>query len=207
MRSLIVSAFVVSLAVSTPAWSQTLTFRGLSYNSKQADVLKIFPLARPQNYCRAGETVSRNASGLSLCEQLSVDGYVLDNVSFDLTFVFNPDGTLRYVSLIKMFGKYGKDEGNTVPVGTINTTFTSLADLLSSKYGPAVADPPGSFLRRGAPDSELEWQPGRGTKWQDGGDRISLRSDGTESKTTPGLFRGTVQIFYTLARCDEFNKF
>ena len=94
-----------------------------------------------------------------------------------------------------------------MPVGTIKTTFTSLADLLSSKYGPAVADPPGSFLRRGVADSELEWQPGRGTKWQAGGDRISLSSDGTESKTTPGLFRGTVQIFYRLARRNEFNKF
>jgi hypothetical protein len=206
MRSFLISVFAVSLAIATPAWSQNLTFRGLSSTSTRADVLKTFPLAQSQNFCRKGETVSRNAGGLKLCEELSFEGYMLDNVSFDATFLFNPDGTLRYISLLKLFGTYQTDDGS-VPVGTINTTFTSLADLLSSKYGPAVTDPPGSFLRRGAPDSGLEWQPGRGTKWQAGGDRISLRSDGTESKTTPGLFRGTVQIFYTLARREEFDKF
>lgn len=206
MRSFLAFVFVLSLTIATPAWSQSLTFRGLSSISKNADVLKVFPLSQPQNFCRKGETVSRNASGLTQCEELTFEGYMLDNVSFHATFRFNPDGTLRYISLLKLFGTYQTDDGS-VPVETINTTFTSLADLLSSKYGPAVADLPGSFLRRGAPNSEREWQPGRGTKWQTGGDRISLRSDGTESKTTPGLFRGGVHIFYTLARREEFDKF
>ena len=207
MRPLFVSAFTLCLVVATPAWSQSLAFRGLSSNSTNADVLKVFPLARTENDCRAGDTVSRNAEGLTACARLSTEGYMLDNVSFDVSFVFNPDGKLRYVSLIKMFGRYGRDEGDVVPVATIRSTFTSLADLFSSKYGPAVTDPPGSYLRQGAADSELEWQPGRGTKWQGGGDRISLSSSGTESKTTPGLFRGTIQIFYRLARRDEFSKF
>jgi hypothetical protein len=206
MRSFLIPLFALSLAVATPAWSQKLTFRGLGSTSTRADVLKTFPLAQSQNYCRTGETVSRNADGLTLCEQLLFNDYMLDNVSFVATFLFNPDGTLRYVSLQKLFGTYRTDDGS-VPVGTINTAFTSLADLLSSKYGSAVANPPGSFLRRGAPDSELEWQPGRGTKWQAGGDRISLSSDGTESKTTPGLFRGSVHVFYTFARLEEFDKF
>lgn len=206
MKSFIVSAFVISLVVATPAWSQNLSFRGLSSTSKRADVLKVFPLSHSRNYCSASETVSRSADGLTLCEQLLFEGYMLDNVSFDVTFAFNPDGTLRYVSLLKLFGTYRTDEGS-VPVAIIRSTFVSLADLLSSKYGPAVTDPPGSFLQRGVAGSKLEWQPGRGTKWQAGGDRISLSSDGTESKTTPGLFRGAIQIFYTLARREEFNRF
>lgn len=197
---------VVSLMCASPAMSEALTLRGLGASAKSADVRKVFPQARPQNDCRQGETVSRSAEGETLCAQLTFDGYLLDNIPFDVTFVFNPDGTLRYISLLKLYGTFQTDEGS-VRAGTINSTFTSLADLLSSKYGPAVANPPGSYLRRGPVDNEFEWQPGRGTKWQSGGDRISLKSDGTESKTTPGLFRGSVQIFYRFAKRDEFDKF
>ena len=103
MKPFLASALVISLAVATPAWSQDLTFRGLSSTSNRVDILKVFPLAQPQNFCRNGETVSRNAEGLTLCAQLSLEGYMLDNVSFDVTFIFNPEGTLRYVSLIKIF--------------------------------------------------------------------------------------------------------
>lgn len=200
-------ALLLYLVVAAPARAENLTFRGLNSNSTSADVMKLFPSARPESSCRNGETVSRNADGETLCRRLWLGAYPLDNMSFDMAFVFTPDGKLRYVSLIKDFGNYERDEGKIVPAEVIQSAFTSLADLLASKYGPAVSDPPRSYLRRGAADSRLEWQPGRGTKWQSGGDRISLSSHGLESKTVPRLFRGTIQIFYTFARREEFERF
>lgn len=196
---------VACLLVASPTWAQ-LTFRGLGSSSTSADVRKLFPQARPQNYCRQGETVERSADGLTLCEKLGFNGYALDGVSFDVSFGFNPDGTLRFVSLIKLYGSY-RPNGGSVSPGTINSTFYSLMDLFSSKYGPSVANPPGGLLRRGPVDHELEWQPGRGTKWQAGGDRILLRSSGLESKIEPGQYKGTVQIFYQFAKREEFDKF
>ena len=206
MKVMFVLMGLVFLLDADPAISSSLNFRGLSAAARDVDVRKIFPKVRQQNYCRQGETVSRSAEGETLCSQLTFDGYILDNTAFDINFIFSPDGRLRYISLIKLYGNYRDDEGS-VKASVINSTFTSLSDLLSSKYGPAVSDPPGSYLQRGPVNNELEWQPGRGTKWQSGGDRISLKSDGAETRTKLGLFRGSVQIFYRFARRDQFDKF
>lgn len=205
-----VASILLGLALllcATPAISDPLTFRGLGASSKKENVLKVFPQARSKNSysCSQGETIERSPEGETMCETLEVDSYLLDNIEFDLGFKFNVDGTLRYVSLWKKYGTYGTDEGK-VPASTINSAFMSLADLLTSKYGPSAID-----LFRMRPTNEIdkksEWQPGRGTTMQFGGDRISLSSSGVESRTAPGLFVGTVQIFYTFAKRDEFDKF
>ncbi len=185
--------------------AQALTFRGLGASSISADVRKEFPQARVQNYCNEGETLKRSGEGETLCAELAVENYVLDNVSFDLTFMFNPDGTLRYVLLTKTYGNFRSEEGGAT-VATINATFTSLADLLSSKYGPPVADAPRPTFG-GPVEDAREWQPGGGPRFRAAGDHISLTSRGIESRTKPGTFRGSIQIFYRLAKRAEFDKF
>lgn len=197
----------IGLLCAPSAMAEPLRFRGLSAASRISDVRKVFPEAQLQNDCRKGETVGRNADGETLCDELKMADYVLDNVPFDVTFAFNPNGTLRYIALLKFYGTYRNDDSNVSAV-TIKITFTSLADLISSKYGAAVSNPPISYLLgRGPVDNELEWQPERGTKWENGGDRISLKTDGRESKSMPGSFRGSVMIFYRFAKRSEFDKF
>jgi hypothetical protein len=166
----------------------------------------MFPQAQTQSDCSNGQAVARSSDGVTHCEQLFVEIYPLDNIDFRLTFIFNPEGTLRYVSLIKSFGAPRTDQGS-VSLGTLHSTFQSLADLLSSKYGSAVADSPMDMLQLNSDDRRREWQPGRSNNWQDGGDRLTLNARARESSTTPGLFRGSVQIFYTFARRGEFDRF
>lgn len=129
---------------------------------------------------------------------------MLDNNDFDVTFIFNPDGTLRYVSLLRSFGDY-RNEMDQVPISTISSAAVSLSDLLASKYGQAVKDAPSGFLSKERL-LEMEWQPGRGASWKSGGDRVALRAEATESKKNPGLYRGSIQIFYTFTREVELNR-
>lgn len=206
MRQLKILVLLFSLVASTPAWAEPLKFRGLDSGSTRSDVLAVFPQAVADNPCRSGETLSRSADGPTLCEQLRLDGYELADLEFDVSFIFTPTGTLRYVSLSKTVGRWGTDEG-TVSLAAIESMYRSLADLVSSKYGPAVTDPPSSLMPRSSGNNQLEWQPGRSSDWQAGGDRISLSSDARESRTAPGRYRGGVHLFYTFARRDEFDRF
>ena len=192
------------LTMSTTASAAPLTFRGLSASSTKSDVLKAFPKAVPRSTCRAGETTARSASGVTDCVHVIVDGYKLDNDLFSLSFIFNPNGSLRYVSVMKMYGGF-RDTG-LVPLTTIRSAAQSMSDLLASKYGPAVLDAPGSFGRLKSSVLALEWQPDRGTTWQSGGDRVSLQADAYEGKTTLGLFYGSVQVFYTFARRADLDR-
>jgi hypothetical protein len=194
------------LALATPSWAQGFSFRGLDARSTKADVSRMFPQAQTQSDCSNGEAVARSSDGVTHCEQLFVESYPLDNLEFRLTFIFNPEGTLRYVSLIKSFGAFRTDEGS-VSLGTLHSTFQSLADLLSSKYGSAVADSPLDMMQLNSDDRRREWQPGRSNNWQDGGDRLTLSTEGRQSRTAPGLYRGSVHIFYTFARREEFDRF
>lgn len=195
----------LGLTIASHAMAEPLTFRGLGSSSTSADVKRVFPQVKNDNLCRDGEKSSRSADGETKCEQLRLTNYVLDNIEFNVSFIFNMDGTLRHVSIIKLYGVYTADK---VPVsaGTLRSTFRSLADLLSSKYGPAVDDAPGYDLKFSPVDQKLQWQPGRGEKWQSGGDRISLSTSGIESRTEPGMYNGTIHIFYTFAKRDQLDR-
>lgn len=206
MKILGVAAVFLGLALTTPSWAEGFSFRGLDARSTRADVSRLFPQAQTQSDCFNGEAVARSSDGITHCEQLFVESYPLDNLDFGLTFIFNLEGTLRYVSLHKSFGAFRTDEGS-VSLGTIHSTFQSLADLLSSKYGPSVADSPSDMIRLNPDDRRREWQPGRSNSWQAGGDRLTLSADGRQSRTAPGLYRGSVHIFYTFARREEFDRF
>lgn len=206
MRAALTLIGIINLLLAGPAVAEPLSFRGLSASSKSSEVRKIFPNAQRKNICRAGVDFFKTSDGEMLCEELFVDNYALNGLTFKASFLFNPDGTLRHVSLLKQFGAYGKN-GQGVPATAINSAFISLADLISSKYGQEVADPPGAFMRLGPVGGKREWQPGRGTKWQHGGDRIALSADAIEKSAAPGLYVGSVQIFYSFAKKGEFDRF
>lgn len=205
LKSMIAFAACLTLCFATSAEAETLSFRGLDSSSRKADVLRVFPSADAESDCRPGEEFARSSEGLTQCEVLRVD-YELDGLVFDGTFMFSPEGTLRYVALTRSFG-WGRSEAGTVRRATAESAFQSLADLFASKYGPSVRGSPSSLLPSNPLRQTLEWQPGRGTAWQSGGDRISLTSDLRESPTTPGMFRGSMQVFYTFARRGEFDRF
>jgi hypothetical protein len=188
-----------------PAHSQTLSFRGLDSSSQRNDVLRIFPEARVESQCRNGEEYSRSADGLTQCDVLTVE-YELDAQIFNGTFLFNTEGSLRYIGLTHSFG-WGRDEAGIIPRETAESAFRSLADLLASKYGPSVSDTPRSLLGHNPLSQERQWQPGGGTRWRSGGDRISLTSDLRVSRTSPELYKGSLQVFYTFARRGEFDRF
>lgn len=198
---------VIGLLMASPTMSKGLSFRGLTASSFRSDVLKTFPNAEASRsiICDRNQKTTRSADGETLCDEVEIREYVLDNTPFSVTFGFNPDGTLRYISLIKQFGRLQKGAA-VIDAGTVKSTFTSLADLISSKYGPAVVDSP-SFLLYGSHSREFEWQPGRGTKWQNGGDRIKLKADGYPSLESPQIHYGSIQIFYEFAKRGEFDKF
>lgn len=204
LRAALVGVAVWSLCVAIPASAAPLTFRNLGAASTKADVLKVFPNAQVENNCSSGETLARSAEGVTLCEELTVDDVRLDNIDFSATFAFNPDGHLRYLSLMRISG--GGFKGTTADIALARSVASSLADLLSTKYGPPVKDPPGSFIRRKEELLELEWQPGRGDKWMSGGDRISLSAEALESRRQPGSYLITVQLFYRFARRQELDK-
>lgn len=169
-----------------------------------ADALKVFPDALKRNSCRAGETESRSADGATACERLKVVDYKLDNDSFMLTLAFNTNGTLRFVSVLKLIDDFSPTE-TRLPLSTIQSKASSLADMLASKYGPAVANAPGASLNIGGSKIlDLEWQPGRSNKWQSGGDRISLKAE-ARNKDGMGLYEGDIQIFYRFERTGELD--
>lgn len=195
----------IYLCAAAPAHSDSFSFRELNANSVKSDVLTAFPHATEGNDCRDGEDYSRSSDGLTQCKNLTVAIYELDNIPFTLTFMFSVEGFLRYVSLDYAFG-YGRNEEG-LPLTTVRSSFWSLADLISSKYGSTVTDPPSSLRAPDPSRDDLEWQPTNGIRWQAGGDRISLSSYRVESRTNPGLYKGTLQIFYTFARRDQFKQF
>lgn len=205
MKLIIALSACLLMCSPLSAHSQTFSFRGLDSSSRRSDVLSVFPEARLERECANGEEYSRSSEGLTQCEVLHIE-YELDGQQFDGTFMFSIEGTLRYVGLTRSFG-FGRNEVGTVRRETADSAFRSLADLLASKYGPSVSDTPRSLLGYNPLFQERQWQPGRGTRWQSGGDRISLTSDLRESRTTPGRFRGTLQVFYTFARRGEFDRF
>ncbi len=198
---------VIGLLVANPAMSKGMNFRGLTASSTPTDVLKTFPQAEPSRtmLCRPGEKTMRSADGETLCYVIEIPDYVLDNTHFSVTFIFNPDSTLRYVGLIKQFGRLQKGAA-AIDVSTVKSIFVSLADLISSKYGPAVDNSP-SLLLFGSSNNEYEWQPGSGTKWQNGVDRIKLKAEGFPTLETPGIHYATINIFYEFAKRGEFSKF
>lgn len=198
------AAFVFSLCFGSSASSEPLTFRGLGATSTQADVLRSFPSAQVENYCNTGETLARSAEGVTLCAQLRVDEITLDNSTFSGTFSFDPDGHLRYLSLMRILGAGFKGTANDI--ASARSITTSLADLLSTKYGPSVKDSPDAWMHLKEELVKLEWQPGRGDKWLSGGDRISLSAEANESARNPGNFVVTVQLFYRFARKQELNQ-
>ena len=192
--------------VATPAYSQTassLSFNGLTGKSTRADVLKVFPKAEMQNDCNHGETESRTADGVTACEQLAFEGYKLDNDTFKVTLEFNTNGTLRYVSVLKLLGDY-PPEGKLAR-STVESKVASLADLLSSKYGPSVRNVPGASLFGARKIADYEWQPGRGSEWKSGGDRVALTADGNDLDGS-GIVGGSIHIFYTFARAAELDR-
>lgn len=201
------AALFISLAsgfLASSAMAEPLTFRKLGASSTREAVLKVFPTAITKNYCKSGQRLESSSEGNTLCDKLLVEPYTLDGLNFQAGFIFAPDGRLRYVNLIKSYGRYGSEEG-LVSLSEIKTDYASLQDLLLSKYGPSTRDP----LQFGVGDysGEMRWQPGRGTELQSGGDRISLNWSARESLKTPGRYRGTIQIFYTFAKVTEFDKF
>ncbi|MDO9474030.1 MAG: hypothetical protein Q7J28_13315 [Caulobacter sp.] len=203
-----VTAGLMTFLLAAGAFAQPsakLAFQGLDGRSAQADVLKKFPQATRENDCAAGETVSRRADGDVACESLVLDAYEVDGVDFKARFLFSIEGKIRYVSLLRQYGSPLRELPG-VKREEIASRFSSLADLLSTKYGSAVADPPGSLLGVGRRVGDLEWQPGRGTKWMSGGDRISLSADAYEKRTSPGTYWGSVHIFYVFGRSGEADR-
>lgn len=192
-------SFLILVLVASQAVAGTpLTFRGLSSKSTWADVKSAFPAAEIRHTCNKGQTMARSANGVTLCDQL-ITTYDLDQNTYKATFIFNPNRTLRYVSLLKFFGEDGL-RGSKQDIPTASSTANSLADLLSTKYGPPVIDPPGSLLRLKSEILLLEWQPGRGVNWQSGGDRIKLEAEAIEAAKSSGKYIISVQLFYTFAR-------
>jgi hypothetical protein len=190
-------------AVSQPEGS--LSFQTLTSRSGPIDVLKAFPRANHESQCFNGAKVSRSADGETACDTLVVQKYNVDNTDFDLTFIFGTEGTLRYVSLIHGYGTFGP-QGTGVPKADIQLRFNSISDLLATRYGPAVKNPPGYLSYPTDQIGQLEWQPGRGTEWMSGGDRVELSAEARQLKSDLSLFNGVLQIFYTFGRRSEGSK-
>ena len=201
---LIRGVFLLLVLCSGYASAQGMTFRGLTSASKTADVMKEFPSAIRKNNCKSGQTVQRSANGETLCETLELSDYVLDGTTYEASFMFDINGRLRYVSLIMQWGHPVLD---IPPITTaeLDSRFHSLADLISSKYGPAT-ETPLPFFSLDKNDKKLEWQPGRGTRWQSGGDRIQISSS-TIKEVEPSKVWAMLSVFYTFARREEFDRF
>lgn len=182
-----------------------LAFQGLDGRSTRADALKLFPTVARENQCSKGQASSRSAEGETACETFVVDAYKVDNTEFKLTFIFTIEGQLRYVSLLHHYGSPHRDLPG-VKREEIAIRYRSLADLLSTRYGPAVVDSSGLSLALASTVGELEWQPGRGSKWIAGGDRVKLFADAIEKRSEPGAYWGTVHIFYTFGRRSEADR-
>lgn len=200
--SIFATAFAITPAAAQPS---ILAFQGLSGTSNQADVLRVFSKAKAENSCSAGQASNKSADGEVACGTLKVETYVVDNTTFELTFMFTLEGKLRYVSLLRIYGIPGPD-GSGVPKSEIAIRYASMADLLSTRYGPAVREAPGAMFRSSTKIGELEWQPGRGQEWQEGGDRLKLSADAMERSQSPGTYWGSVHVFYTFARRGESGR-
>lgn len=196
----------VLLASPVAGVSRELTFHGLNGYSTRAEVIKEFSGARSKNTCRHGEVNVRNADGEHACSELEVPSYVLDNTRFRLSFIFNPDGTLRFISLYHGFNNFGPDDP-AVAKTEIESRFRSLVDMLSTKYGPAVRENPGMSFALKSEVGSLEWQPGRGERWVAGGDRIMLSANAYEIKGVPGTYTGSLHLFYTFGKVAQLHRF
>lgn len=206
VRATLALALLVSGSLTLAASPQNhpFSFNNLTGSSDKSEVISQFPEAYAKNRCRKGEQFFDIGSGSLLCEALNVTGFNLDGQDFNITFLFNYDGSLRHVSVQKSFGVFGGGGLDGVDRYTIVSTFRSLSDLLRTRYGqpvefPLPDDPNGMSLK-------LEWQPNGPTKWQPGGDRVSLSATLAESRRRPGTFTGDVTIFYTFERRAEASR-
>lgn len=192
---------------SQPAAAQEMNFRGLNGQSTRQDALKAFPAALVLDACSAGEKELRSAEGSTDCKQMELPVYELDGKKFELTILFSLGGNVRHISLLQSVGRPSTGEGN-VDRGALSSAFVSLADLVSSKYGASVSDMQSC---RSTPANAVcykrEWQPGRGSFWKPGGDRIFLEVSGREGRLTPQKFWGSIHLFYTFAKTAEFERF
>lgn len=180
-------------------------FRGLDGGSRRPDVMKVFPAAKPKNDCAAGETERKSSEGSTSCNMLVFDGYELNDTTFDLTFQFNLDGTLRYVSVIKIMGTPGgADRG--VDKLAIERLFSTMIEPLSARYGQSVTDAPGAYFKSKYKVGEIEWQPGNGREWRSGVDRVKLSADAIERIKWPATYFGSVHIWYSFVRRADVSK-
>lgn len=181
-------------------------FRGLDGNSREQDVLKVFPTAKLDWVCRSGETAQVSREGKASCEEIFLDPYIINDTDFRLTFIFNLDGTLRYVSILKIMGSYaGANSG--VERSAIERLFFSLIEPLSAKFGPSVVDSPDDLHRSERYVGSIEWQPGNGRAWREGVDRVSLSAEAHERTKWPGTYVGSVHIWYSFVNRGELSKF
>lgn len=197
-------AMICQAAHGQSAAPKLFSFQGLSAASRRADVLHVFPAAKADTQCIGDEAVARSAEGTTDCHTLELARYHVNDLDFSVTFIFNVDGTLRYVGVNHQFGKLGYD-GNFVKKGEISTFYWSFIELLSTKYGPAVRVS-GDGVRLSHDVGRAEWQPTRPGAWQIGGDRINLSANEWESPRVPGAFWGSIQMFYTFAKRAETDR-
>jgi len=180
-------------------------FRGLDGQSRIKDVLNIFPTARSKNKCSAGEVEQKSADGSTACEIFAVEAYKLNDTHFDLSFMFNLDGTLRYVSILKVMGSpVGADRG--VERSAIVRLFLMMIEPLSARFGASVVDMPGATYHSKYEVGEIEWQPGKGTAWRSGVDRVKLSANAVERSNWPNTYSGSVHIFYSFIRSADVSK-
>lgn len=170
------------------------------------DVLKTFPIAQKQNECSKGEVEQKSSDGSTACEILRVESYNIGDTEFDLSFMFNLDGTLRYVSILKSMGSpRGADQG--VEKSDIERLFRMMIEPLSAKFGGSVVESPGASYQSKYSIGKIEWQPGNGVTWKSGVDRVELSADAVERTRWPGTFFGSVHIWYAFIRRADVSKF
>lgn len=76
LKTWLLTGVVIGLTFTQTSRAQApLSFNGLNGESTRRSVLKIFPSAMIQNFCKPGQTLARNADGLTLCEQLTIPTY------------------------------------------------------------------------------------------------------------------------------------
>lgn len=196
----------IALFISTPSFAASpAAFRGLDGTSRRADVLRVFPQATVEDKCLPDETEQRSAEGSTACKHLVVQSYVLSDAEFELSFLFNLDGTLRYVSILKVLGSPG-GSARGVKKSEIETLYWALIEPLSARLGPSVIDAPGSSTRSKYRVGEIEWQPGNGRAWRDGVDRVKLTAQAVERTRWPDTYFGSVHIWYSFVRRGDVSK-
>jgi hypothetical protein len=193
----IVTAIVLCLSPESSAGvraaaNSALSFNGVTGRSTIAAVHQRFSTARLQSLCAPRQRTSVFVDGVASCDYLKVPDYKLAGYEFELSLFFTATGTLKTASLT--WPKNGQGHPTAYE---IENTYNAVTNLLVSKYGPYVKDPPCDYLGRRC----HEWQMDGTSDWHTGGERIAIRYDPAPRALA------AVALTYSFADWASFERF